>query len=634
MKRKDNIHQSALLILQKRLDGNKTEKDEKKIEEVNVNSNRKPSKKGEQNHGIVKGRTEKTNASLSKIKEIIELNSGCIDEEGAIILLLSKGNRYISLFNEHNKKKIALNTEEEAKEKPSEISNNRQYLEESRTLFQYAFIQSQRLFWPSHNLVLHSTLRLMYLQSEYFDQNAEALAMGEYIYEQANDYVFNFCTYNSLPSVNDNEMNLLNTMRKQIVLLTKKIHGAVEEKLDQVDEYRESLRMNDRKCKNGDTLFLSLCYSPSNTNVHHDLTKAKIKKDISKLKSSTRRYQFNPISMEVLPKHIIHHVKQLFDTYTTSSCAIGKMKTGGYIDLNNESIPVDTFLLNGPYMQWNGFRTFCHDFLICPLISSKSEGKDTDINPLKERMKSWGINNSLLHYFDDEVNSPSCTNDHHFSHSAHSVQSPKSILSNNTTRTNTTSVVGSKVMTVSNLYRSMRNRGRGIFPAENFLLDHLKLVALFTISSTIPQVYSVITKDVIETNNSTKEKERAKILHSAKWISCEKKAWEKAELAMVDLSLNQKEPLPNQGINFFKFLDCLGRIAYSVFSDEDDNSTYDQIYPEGIDKLNALLISHMGLTDNKYWQNIQRNHKVRMGIPEISSLPLPDSDIEEEEEEK
>ena len=110
-------------------------------------------------------------------------------------------------------------------------------------------------------------------------------------------------------------------------------------------------------------------------------------------------------------------------------------------------------------------------------------------------------------------------------------------------------------------------------------------------------------------------------------LGSQEKAWEKAEVAMSDLGINAKEPLPSHGINFSQFLDCLGRIAFSAFSDKDDTTSYDQIYPEGIDKIKALLITHMGLTDNKYWQNIQRNHKIKMGIPE-TSLPLSDSDDE------
>jgi len=74
---------------------------------------------------------------------------------------------------------------------------------------------------------------------------------------------------------------------------------------------------------------------------------------------------------------IVTSLNKIFKSYVRGNAVHAQTKTGTYVALDGRELDMDDFLLGGPYMSWEGFLFFCHDFNITPRRDGKvrlSEG--------------------------------------------------------------------------------------------------------------------------------------------------------------------------------------------------------------------------------------------------------------------
>ena len=72
---------------------------------------------------------------------------------------------------------------------------------------------------------------------------------------------------------------------------------------------------------------------------------------------------------------ILSACRKIFNSYVRGHAVHAEAKTGTYVALDGQELDMDDFLLGGPYLSWDGFFFFCHDFNICPRNDGKGNRK-------------------------------------------------------------------------------------------------------------------------------------------------------------------------------------------------------------------------------------------------------------------
>ena len=72
---------------------------------------------------------------------------------------------------------------------------------------------------------------------------------------------------------------------------------------------------------------------------------------------------------------IVTSLHKIFKSYVRGNAVHAQTKTGTYVALDGMELDMDDFLLGGPYMSWDGFLFFCHDFNITPRRDGRGNRK-------------------------------------------------------------------------------------------------------------------------------------------------------------------------------------------------------------------------------------------------------------------
>ena len=74
-------------------------------------------------------------------------------------------------------------------------------------------------------------------------------------------------------------------------------------------------------------------------------------------------------------QEIMSALRKIFKSYVRGNALSAQTKTGTYVTLDGRELGMTDFLLGGPYMSWDGFLFFCHDFNITPRRDLKGNRK-------------------------------------------------------------------------------------------------------------------------------------------------------------------------------------------------------------------------------------------------------------------
>mmetsp|Transcript_18973 Transcript_18973/g.37952 ORF Transcript_18973/g.37952 Transcript_18973/m.37952 type:complete len:597 (-) Transcript_18973:50-1840(-) len=72
---------------------------------------------------------------------------------------------------------------------------------------------------------------------------------------------------------------------------------------------------------------------------------------------------------------ILSACRRIFNSYVRGNAVHAEAKTGTFVALDGQELDMDDFLLGGPYLSWEGFHFFCHDFNICARKDGKGNRK-------------------------------------------------------------------------------------------------------------------------------------------------------------------------------------------------------------------------------------------------------------------
>ena len=98
---------------------------------------------------------------------------------------------------------------------------------------------------------------------------------------------------------------------------------------------------------------------------------------VEKLKNTMRLDNNNTMTLADLDHATLMQteLKRLFSTYVRGNAVHAEMKSGDYVDIDGQVININSFLLDGPFMNWDGFSLMLHDFHICPVRNGKGNRK-------------------------------------------------------------------------------------------------------------------------------------------------------------------------------------------------------------------------------------------------------------------
>ncbi|GMH82472.1 hypothetical protein TrVE_jg604 [Triparma verrucosa] len=68
-------------------------------------------------------------------------------------------------------------------------------------------------------------------------------------------------------------------------------------------------------------------------------------------------------------------LRKIFNSYVRGNAVHASTQSGTYVALDGVELDMDDFLLGGPYLSWEGFLFFCHDFNITPRRDGKGNRK-------------------------------------------------------------------------------------------------------------------------------------------------------------------------------------------------------------------------------------------------------------------
>ena len=68
-------------------------------------------------------------------------------------------------------------------------------------------------------------------------------------------------------------------------------------------------------------------------------------------------------------------LRKIFNSYVRGNAVHASTQSGTYVALDGVELDMDDFLLGGPYLSWEGFLFFCHDFNLTPRRDGKGNRK-------------------------------------------------------------------------------------------------------------------------------------------------------------------------------------------------------------------------------------------------------------------